>query len=147
MFESLFGKRVIFSSGNYRVGMRGLLGSQDFVVVQVLNALTNSVPRIRGIQTLLPQYPGASVVCAYPILNHITVCSFRQIFQHCSFLKRHSKEIDSILEKWRDYKGVIPTHGAILLDESLDYVLLVQGYHAKASWGFPKGKVITSNLG
>lgn len=35
----------------------------------------------------------------------------------------------------------MPTYGAILLDVSLNYVLLVQGYYAKNSWGFPKGKV------
>ncbi|XP_064459346.1 m7GpppN-mRNA hydrolase-like [Ornithodoros turicata] len=35
----------------------------------------------------------------------------------------------------------VPTHGAILLDDTLEYVLLVQGYWARASWGFPKGKV------
>ncbi|KAJ8287322.1 hypothetical protein GJAV_G00050220 [Gymnothorax javanicus] len=35
----------------------------------------------------------------------------------------------------------VPTYGAIILDETLDNVLLVQGYLAKSGWGFPKGKV------
>jgi mRNA-decapping enzyme subunit 2 len=35
----------------------------------------------------------------------------------------------------------VPTYGAILLDPSLQFCLLVQGYWVKASWGFPKGKV------
>jgi mRNA-decapping enzyme subunit 2 len=42
---------------------------------------------------------------------------------------------------WRDYKQAVPTYGAIVLDEDLSNVLLVQGYYAKSSWGFPKGKV------
>ncbi len=36
----------------------------------------------------------------------------------------------------------MPTNGAIILDESMRNVLLVQGFWAKASWGFPKGKVV-----
>ena len=40
------------------------------------------------------------------------------------------------------YKKSIPVKGAILLDKTLNYVLLVQGYYSsKDSWGFPKGKV------
>lgn len=35
----------------------------------------------------------------------------------------------------------VPTYGAILLDEKMENVLLVQGYWARSSWGFPKGKV------
>jgi mRNA-decapping enzyme subunit 2 len=35
----------------------------------------------------------------------------------------------------------VPTYGAILLDQGLDNVLLVQGFWARSSWGFPKGKV------
>ncbi|VDN55675.1 unnamed protein product, partial [Dracunculus medinensis] len=38
-----------------------------------------------------------------------------------------------------EYKRGIPTAGAILLDKSLDHVVLVQGYYSH-SWGFPKGK-------
>ena len=35
----------------------------------------------------------------------------------------------------------MPTNGAIIMDETLRHVLLVQGFWSKASWGFPKGKV------
>ena len=31
--------------------------------------------------------------------------------------------------------------GAILLEPSLEKVLLVRGFQAAASWGFPRGKV------
>ena len=43
--------------------------------------------------------------------------------------------------RWKEYKRTVPTYGAILLDSDLEYVLLVQGFWIKASWGFPKGKV------
>jgi mRNA-decapping enzyme subunit 2 len=45
-----------------------------------------------------------------------------------------------VIVKWREYKLAVPTCGAILLDETLNNVLLVQGFGGK-SWGFPKGKI------
>ena len=35
----------------------------------------------------------------------------------------------------------VPTYGAILLDRDMENVLMVQGFWARSSWGFPKGKV------
>lgn len=64
------------------------------------------------------------------------------VFRHCSFLIEHSHQVDAILSKWKIFKHAVPTNGAIILDESMRYVLLVQGFWAKASWGFPKGKVV-----
>uniref|UniRef100_A0A8D0HJA1 mRNA-decapping enzyme 2 n=1 Tax=Sphenodon punctatus TaxID=8508 RepID=A0A8D0HJA1_SPHPU len=46
-----------------------------------------------------------------------------------------------VLDEWKEYKMGVPTYGAIILDETLENVLLVQGYLAKSGWGFPKGKV------
>lgn len=63
------------------------------------------------------------------------------MFQHCPSLFNHAGEFDAILESWKEYKMTVPTYGAILLDPSLQFCLLVQGYWVKASWGFPKGKV------
>lgn len=63
------------------------------------------------------------------------------IFNHIPFLKQHVQRIDYILEQWKEYKMNVPTFGAILLNEDLTKVLLVQNYWAKNSWGFPKGKV------
>lgn len=63
------------------------------------------------------------------------------IFQHIPFLKPHLTNIDSIIEQWREYKQNVPTFGAIVLNEDMTKVLLVQSYWAKSSWGFPKGKV------
>ena len=48
---------------------------------------------------------------------------------------------DRIIEQFREYKQAVPTYGAILLNETLTHVLLVQGFWSKSSWGFPKGKV------
>ncbi|XP_017793788.1 PREDICTED: m7GpppN-mRNA hydrolase [Habropoda laboriosa] len=63
------------------------------------------------------------------------------IFYHIPFLKPHVANIDNILEQWREYKQNVPTFGAIVLNEDLTKVLLVQSYWAKSSWSFPKGKV------
>ncbi|KAK2819378.1 hypothetical protein Q5P01_024939 [Channa striata] len=49
--------------------------------------------------------------------------------------------VQKVLEEWKEYKMGVPTYGAIILDVSLENVLLVQGYLAKSGWGFPKGKV------
>ncbi|KJH52210.1 Dcp2, box A domain protein [Dictyocaulus viviparus] len=66
----------------------------------------------------------------------------RQIFKHCDELAPYAARVDQVIDEWRWYKSTVPTYGAILLDESLNYVLLVQGFYAsKNSWGFPKGKV------
>lgn len=64
-----------------------------------------------------------------------------QIFQHIPFLREHVSSIDQILDDWKNYKLAVPTFGAILISEDLNYCLLVQSYFAKCSWGFPKGKV------
>ncbi|XP_047996235.1 m7GpppN-mRNA hydrolase [Leguminivora glycinivorella] len=65
----------------------------------------------------------------------------QHIFQHVPTLREHLTSLDSVLENWREYKQTVPTYGAILLDQELSHVLLVQSYWTKASWGFPKGKV------
>lgn len=81
-----------------------------------------------------------------PFTTHqLKPCSIRtfaeNIFRHCPFLVQHASQLDDILSKWRSFKHAVPTNGAIILDECMKNVLLVQGFWAKASWGFPKGKV------
>ena len=63
------------------------------------------------------------------------------IFKHVPFLQKHAHRVEEIIDEWREYKLAVPTFGAIILNTYLDKVLLVQGFWAKASWGFPKGKV------
>jgi mRNA-decapping enzyme subunit 2 len=76
-------------------------------------------------------------------LKPVGIRSFAEnIFHHCSFLIQHSNQVDDILSKWKIFKHAVPTNGAIIIDESIRNVLLVQGFWAKASWGFPKGKVL-----
>ncbi|GAB1606192.1 m7GpppN-mRNA hydrolase-like [Argonauta hians] len=64
-----------------------------------------------------------------------------QIFRHCPFLNQYAEEVDKRFEDWKQYKMSVPTYGAIILDPRMKFVLLVQGYWAKSSWGFPKGKI------
>ncbi|XP_011299146.1 m7GpppN-mRNA hydrolase isoform X1 [Fopius arisanus] len=63
------------------------------------------------------------------------------IFKHIPFLQPNLSRIDSVLDQWREYKQSVPTFGAIVLNEDMTKVLLVQNYWARNSWGFPKGKV------
>uniref|UniRef100_A0A671KZD9 m7GpppN-mRNA hydrolase n=1 Tax=Sinocyclocheilus anshuiensis TaxID=1608454 RepID=A0A671KZD9_9TELE len=68
-------------------------------------------------------------------------CGIRD-FAKADILKRwYMKDVQKVLEQWKEYKMGVPTFGAIILDETLDNVLMVQGYLAKSGWGFPKGKV------
>ncbi|KAJ8260815.1 hypothetical protein COCON_G00165380 [Conger conger] len=70
--------------------------------------------------------------------NAIRVC-FQIELAHWFYLD--FKDVQKVLEQWKEYKMGVPTYGAIILDETLDNALLVQGYLAKSGWGFPKGKV------
>uniref|UniRef100_A0A8B9XJE6 m7GpppN-mRNA hydrolase n=1 Tax=Bos mutus grunniens TaxID=30521 RepID=A0A8B9XJE6_BOSMU len=65
----------------------------------------------------------------------------KAVFNHCPFLLPQGEDVEKILDEWKEYKMGVPTYGAIILDETLENVLLVQGYLAKSGWGFPKGKV------
>ncbi|KAM4708413.1 m7GpppN-mRNA hydrolase isoform 2-T2 [Discoglossus pictus] len=65
----------------------------------------------------------------------------KAVFQHCPFLLPNGEDVQRVLDEWKEYKMGVPTYGAIILDETLESVLLVQGYLAKSGWGFPKGKV------
>ncbi|XP_077592981.1 m7GpppN-mRNA hydrolase isoform X2 [Stigmatopora nigra] len=77
-----------------------------------------------------------------PMAPHCGIRDFaRAVFQHCPFLLPHGEDVKKVLEQWKEYKMGVPTYGAIILDQSLESVLLVQGYLAKSGWGFPKGKV------
>ncbi|XP_028274471.1 m7GpppN-mRNA hydrolase isoform X2 [Parambassis ranga] len=81
----------------------------------------------------VPNTPGAP---------HCGIRDFaKAVFHHCPFLLPHGEDVQKVLEQWKEYKMGVPTYGAIILDESLENVLLVQGYLAKSGWGFPKGKV------
>jgi len=77
-----------------------------------------------------------------PDLKTLNIKEFStQIFRHCPNLVEQLDNFDTILDSWKEYKQAVPTYGAIMLDPSLQYCLLVQGFWDKASWGFPKGKI------
>ncbi|CAI4227183.1 unnamed protein product [Auanema sp. JU1783] len=66
----------------------------------------------------------------------------RQIFTYVREVKHLAYKVDYMIDQWRIYKSNVPTYGAILLDSTLNNVLLVQGFYTtKNKWGFPKGKV------
>ena len=62
-----------------------------------------------------------------------------EMFCHIDFLRDHVNIVDSVIEEWQYYKSIIPTFGGILLNSTLDKVILVKS--AKGFWGFPKGKI------
>ena len=63
-----------------------------------------------------------------------------QIFPRVSCLSLHLCFLEKILVKFRKWKGCQPACGVILLNPSLDKVLLVQEFGGNKNWGFPKGK-------
>lgn len=65
--------------------------------------------------------------------------TYSKLFKHCPFLHPGSDDCEQMLRDWKAYKLSVPTYGVILLDPTLQYVLLVQGF--SKSWGFPKGKI------
>ncbi|XP_022108148.1 m7GpppN-mRNA hydrolase-like [Acanthaster planci] len=72
-------------------------------------------------------------------------CSIKEfskaIFRHCPFLKEYSANVDEHFAEWKEYKMSVPTYGAIMLDSTLQNIVMVQAFFSKTSWGFPKGKV------
>jgi len=66
-----------------------------------------------------------------------------QMFQRCPLLRPHLEErsIEDILATFLHYKVRVPVCGGIILNPTLDKVLLVKGWTNKSSWGFPKGKI------
>lgn len=65
----------------------------------------------------------------------------KTLFGHVPFLRVYMGCFDTVLNDFRTYKSIVPTYGTIIVDRSYKYCLMVQGFWAKSSWGFPKGKV------
>ncbi|BES97306.1 unnamed protein product [Nesidiocoris tenuis] len=78
------------------------------------------------------------------------ICNLQEfatiVFKHVPFLHPFVERVDEIIGEWKEYKYCVPTYGAILLNEDLSHVLLVQSYCSKSSWGFPKGKINRDEL-
>jgi len=64
-----------------------------------------------------------------------------KIFTHCPLLAPYRSKVDAHTQSFYQYKSAVPVCGAIILNESLDKVLLVKGWSNKSSWSFPRGKI------
>ena len=70
-----------------------------------------------------------------------------RMFDTCPSLARlravisNFSDIDEIVSGYSKYKQSIPCAGIIILDSTLEQVLLVKGAWRGAKWGFPKGKL------
>ncbi|XP_003374832.1 mRNA-decapping enzyme 2 [Trichinella spiralis] len=77
--------------------------------------------------------------------NGYPTCSLKEfiraVFSNSADLQQYTSNLDDVLAQWRQYKSGVPVYGAILVNAQLDSVLLVQGFFARRSWGFPKGKI------
>lgn len=68
------------------------------------------------------------------------------LINHCTVLNKYLQGFEKHYDSWRQYKRAIKTCGAIVMDSSLKYIVLVQSYAGKNSWGFPKGKINQGEL-
>ncbi|KAJ3173321.1 mRNA-decapping enzyme subunit 2 [Geranomyces variabilis] len=64
-----------------------------------------------------------------------------QFFRHCPLLHRWAHDHEKAFQNFMEYKVRVPVCGAIILNESMDKVLLVKGWKSSSGWGFPKGKI------
>ncbi|EMC98056.1 hypothetical protein BAUCODRAFT_120963 [Baudoinia panamericana UAMH 10762] len=65
-----------------------------------------------------------------------------QLFQHCPLLSGFTGEQHvAAFEEFLAYKVRVPVRGAILMDDSLEKLVLVKGWKKGASWSFPRGKI------
>ncbi|CAK1361344.1 mRNA decapping complex subunit 2 [Cercospora beticola] len=77
---------------------------------------------------------------ALPSLNLRQFCL--TLFQHTPLLRNfNTAQHVAAYEEFLAYKVRVPVRGAILMDDSMDKVLLVRGWKKGASWSFPRGKI------
>jgi mRNA-decapping enzyme subunit 2 len=77
-----------------------------------------------------------------PTLKSLSLREFTSLlFGHCPGLAPYRHMLDDIHSNFNKYKQTVPTMGAIILDPTMEKVLLVRGFAAHHGWGFPKGKV------
>lgn len=53
-------------------------------------------------------------------------------------MQKYAHKVEDYYCKFKEYKKNVPTYGAMLMNQDLTKVVLVQGFGN--SWGFPKGK-------
>jgi len=70
------------------------------------------------------------------------VCSpHPPVFEHVPLLRRYAGHVDTIFQKFLDYKFKVPVCGAAILSPGMDKCLLVKGWSSGAGWSFPRGKI------
>lgn len=74
-----------------------------------------------------------------PHFNHLKNFA-KKIFEHCELLKNKSKQFKELFETYANYKSKIPVCGCILMNPSMNKVVLVCNWDGK-SWSFPRGKI------
>lgn len=68
------------------------------------------------------------------------------LYSHCPDIFPVASGVKGAFEaefnKFLKYKSSVPVVGAVLMNEKMNEIVLVQGFHAKKdSWTFPKGKI------
>lgn len=79
-----------------------------------------------------------------PSLRSMSLKEFAdEIFKHCplfsAFTEEHRRQA---FDMFLAYKVRVPVRGAILLDETMEWALLVKGWKKNAKWSFPRGKIL-----
>ncbi|KAJ1882670.1 mRNA-decapping enzyme subunit 2 [Coemansia sp. RSA 1722] len=64
-----------------------------------------------------------------------------RMFKHCPLLSQWAHNSEAAYQNFLEYKFKVPVCGAIVLNPTLDKVLLVKGWSSRSSWGFPRGKI------
>ena len=80
-----------------------------------------------------------------PTLKSVSLQTFTGlILEQCPGLEDCKAMLPQIYRSFNTFKSMVPTYGAILLDNSMDYCLLVRGFQKHTTWGFPKGKIASN---
>ncbi|KAI1094645.1 hypothetical protein F5B19DRAFT_444128 [Rostrohypoxylon terebratum] len=78
-----------------------------------------------------------------PTLPSMSLRKFTlKMFDYCPILTSFSEEDHlAAFDQFMIYKTRVPVRGAILLNSSMDAVVLVRGFKKGATWSFPRGKI------
>lgn len=63
------------------------------------------------------------------------------MFNVCPILKNYISDVSKATSHFQSYKSVIPVRGAIILNKKMTKALMVKGWKANSTWGFPRGKI------
>lgn len=63
------------------------------------------------------------------------------LFNVCPILRTYISDVSAAIYHFQSYKSVIPVRGAIILNKKMTKALMVKGWKANATWGFPRGKI------